>query len=480
METNSLISPLQSVLEARDQRASMRNALSGDGLGTVSLSFNIPGWPKQSPLTRRAFAFACDDFLRWLQACRVHVEHFFRGEDGAGDFLLLGLRVTEAEGGGTVLAKEACEAFEERHPLARLLDADVTSPQGWPVPSGKTKDCLLCPGIPAEICRREGRHAFQELRGDVNRRLRDFLAERRRERVCRRLAELALRSCLWEVAHGPKPGLVDRFGPGSHLDMDLFTFLSSSAALAPGLETFARAGYDWPGDRHESQALPFLRDAGLALEEEMLRATGGVNTHRGFIFLAGAALFAAGRVLSGSARLWERPFRGVVRRLLNNLSETDMAGPEGPPPTHGGEAYRRYGAGGARAEAEEGFPTVFTHGLAILERLVPGELPPLGVEFLDRVMEETLLSLLSAGRDTNLLHRGGAGAVGIASRMAEVVLSAKDETERNREREALHDWMAGQRLSPGGTADLLALSLLFHFAFREDFGLPEGGGEDGL
>ena len=42
---------------------------------------------------------------------------------------------------------------------------------------------------------------------------------------CRLVANIAIRSVLFEVSVSPKPGLVDRFNPGAHKDMDIFTFL---------------------------------------------------------------------------------------------------------------------------------------------------------------------------------------------------------------------------------------------------------------
>jgi len=59
-----------------------------------------------------------------------------------------------------------------------------------------------------------------------------------------RIGRLAVRALLREVAAGPKPGLVDRFGSGSHDDMDFMTFSDSALALGPSFAACAREGLE--------------------------------------------------------------------------------------------------------------------------------------------------------------------------------------------------------------------------------------------
>lgn len=46
------------------------------------------------------------------------------------------------------------------------------------------------------------------------------------------VAEIAVRSLLYEVSVSPKPGLVDRFDNGAHNDMNFFIYIDSSVALS--------------------------------------------------------------------------------------------------------------------------------------------------------------------------------------------------------------------------------------------------------
>lgn len=105
------------------------------------------------------------------------------------------------------------------------------------------------------------------------------------------------RALLTEVRLTPKPGLVDIRNAGAHWDMDLASFEASTAVVAPWMEKFFIMGHDTAAVAPE-QVLMMLRPVGMACENDMLEATGGVNTHRGAIFAFGLLSAAAGRLVS--------------------------------------------------------------------------------------------------------------------------------------------------------------------------------------
>ncbi|TFW16924.1 triphosphoribosyl-dephospho-CoA synthase, partial [Duganella callida] len=104
----------------------------------------------------------------------------------------------------------------------------------------------------------------------------------------REVARLAVRSLHAELCLYPKPGLVSPVDSGSHDDMDAVTFMRSMFALRHYFWKICLAGLD---------DAPFarLRQLGIAAETAMLKATGGVNTHRGAIFSLGLLCATAGR-----------------------------------------------------------------------------------------------------------------------------------------------------------------------------------------
>ncbi len=252
-----------------------------------------------------------------------------------------------------------------------------------------------------------------------------------------------------EVETWPKPGLVSHIDPGSHADMDAGTFRRSAAALRRHFAALAEAGRAGAG-------MGRLRAIGLAAEADMLAATEGVNTHRGAIFGLGLLCAAAGRstaLPSGGPVGRRRPALGALVASL--WGPAILAGPV-LLRSHGTEARRRHGAGGARAEAAAGFPTLAGVGLPALaegRRLAPGDDEAARVQ--------CCFALIAALEDTNLLHRGGPGGLAFAREAAAWFLAGGGVGAPDwRARAAtVHRAFVERRLSPGGSADLLAMVL---------------------
>ncbi len=113
-----------------------------------------------------------------------------------------------------------------------------------------------------------------------------------------------------------------------------------------------------------------------------------------------------------------------------------------PKHTNGTAVAERYQVGGARAEAMAGFPTV-RQAAALLEHH-----DPLTV----------LLWLMAHTEDSNLYHRGGAEGAAFVKVQAAAILAAPPE-QRTALMQVLDDALIDHWLSPGGSADLLALAL---------------------
>jgi triphosphoribosyl-dephospho-CoA synthase len=249
---------------------------------------------------------------------------------------------------------------------------------------------------------------------------------------------------LLELETYPKPGLVSHVDAGSHTDMDADTLRRGATALGPFLCALAEAGA-------QDSGMGRLRTLGIEAEAAMLEATGGVNTHRGAIFGLGLLCAAAGARLSGTVET-AAPLGSVVARLWG---KEILSGPV-TLRSHGVEARRRYGAGGARREAAEGFPSVYGIGLPALRQAA--NMAPADAE---AVRVHACFSLIAAVEDTNLLHRGGPTGLYFAQNAARSFLdhggvSQDDWRERAR---SVHEAFIARRLSPGGSADLLVMSL---------------------
>ena len=269
--------------------------------------------------------------------------------------------------------------------------------------------------------------------------------------VFEHVAAEAQRALRLEVETFPKPGLVSHTDNGSHTDMDASTFHASTSALGPFFAELTAAGFD-------DCPMSTLRVIGLKAESAMLLATGGINTHRGAIFGLGLLCAATGAFLgrqfgARTPSLGKQVHLGSMVQQLWGLAIWD-----GPylQTSNGTQALRRYSAGGARAEAALGFPSVYQVGLPALRlgRVLSG-----GDEEAARV--HACFSLIATVEDTNLLHRGGMDGACFARVAAESFLFKGGVGSPHWRSDAtqIHREFIRRRLSPGGCADLLSMTL---------------------
>lgn len=259
------------------------------------------------------------------------------------------------------------------------------------------------------------------------------------------LADNAVAALIDEAMLTPKPGLVDLRGGGAHDDLNWLLMCHSARALQPFFEAMAVAGaanLDQPALRERIGAIG--RDA----ERAMLRATGGVNTHRGAIWALGLLVTAAAQAgASGAAAVARRA--ALLARLPDRHAPAVTA-------NKGALACLEHGVGGARAQAQAGFPQVIQVALPMLlvsRRRGDGE---------DAARLNALLAVIKQLDDTCLLARGGRAALNAAQAGAQAVLALGGAaTAGGKAALALLDAdLLALRVSPGGAADLLAAALL--------------------
>lgn len=245
-----------------------------------------------------------------------------------------------------------------------------------------------------------------------------------------------------EVRTYPKPGLVSHIDTGAHADMDAALLERSADCLAPYFTELALAGA-------AGASMERLRAIGIAAERAMLTATAGINTHRGAIFGLGLLCAAAGfRQAYASGQT-------LGRVIANRWGSEILAGPQ-PLHSHGAVAARRYGSGGARREAADGLPSVYGIGLPAIR---------CGRKMCTRDEEaarvQACMALIAAVGDTNLLHRGGMDGLLFAQEQARHFIDRGGIGAADWRLQAtrIHHAFVARRLSPGGCADLLAMTV---------------------
>ena len=260
-----------------------------------------------------------------------------------------------------------------------------------------------------------------------------------------RLADLAVEALIDEADLSPKPALVDRRGSGAHTDLHLGLMHASALSLWPTFKEMADAAIAFG-----EIGLP-LREAigriGREGEQAMLATTGGVNTHRGAIWALGLLVTSVAlEPDAGSAS--SIALRAALLALL-----ADRHAPYSP--SHGAQVAQRYGARGAREEAQLGFPAVIQRGLPQLRRsreAAHGE---------QNARLDALLAIMTNLADTCVLYRAGERGLQTMQLGAQAVLDAGGSASLGGRRRLLE---LDQRLnalnaSPGGAADLLAACL---------------------
>lgn len=265
-----------------------------------------------------------------------------------------------------------------------------------------------------------------------------------------RIARLAVRSLYQELALYPKPGLVSFRDNGAHLDMDAATFVRSMFSLRGYFVAISAAGMVDAGFAQ-------MQRLGVAAESKMLRATCGINTHRGAIFTHGILAAAAGYAIARDIEPSDAILRAVVLEKCSPDLRAIAIAPSATP-THGQLMAARHGAAGARGEALQGFPSVFEAALPALRgALARGADTRLA-------LLHTFFVLLAETLDTNVLFRGGAGGLQFIRARAADFLERGSVFEPGWQQRALalHRECSAQRLSPGGCADLLAAAWFIH------------------
>lgn len=244
------------------------------------------------------------------------------------------------------------------------------------------------------------------------------------------VADLAERALRLELDTTPKPGLVDRRDNGAHKDMDYALMSKSISALRPYL---TRLAVESAKDIDPAK----IKEIGIEAEKAMLKATGGVNTHKGALFCIGLSVAAASYLASTTGSVEAYSFKELVSRAASEIPSARG--------THGAEAKRSFKAVGALENARAAYPELFADWLPYYRSL---ESDPFRCH-------KTLLHIMTTLDDTNILHRRG--AEGLAHAEAEAARLLEDFSESGLS--SLNKDFIRENISPGGSADMLSLTI---------------------
>ena len=440
---------LPEMLEAREARVFRQQTLMARyALPVISFSLNIAGPIKNGPVIRRTFQEGLSRLTGALRAARVNIAYLEEVDQVTGCEAILSVQGEARD------IKGLCVELEDEDALGRLFDMDVLDPDGRKLDRESfgrpPRPCLVC-GKAGKGCASRRLHTVEQLREATEQIMRDFFAQKDEELI----AGQAVRALLYEVCTTPKPGLVDRANNGSHKDMNVFTFLDSTAALLPYFRKAVFIGWK-TAERSPGETFLRLRRAGLEAERSMFAATKGINTHKG-------AIFSLGTVCAAAGRLWtpETPWAGTDRileecaALSREAVEEDLAGLRAQAAqTTGQRLFLEQGVRGIRGELADGLPSVRRVGLPALEKALEA-----GAS-LEDAGAAVLIRLIAQVTDTNLIARGGTEGQQWAARAAAELAGAVPDKGAI---QALDRDFIRRNLSPGGCADLLAITYFLCF-----------------
>lgn len=278
----------------------------------------------------------------------------------------------------------------------------------------------------------------------------------------REVESIAVRSLLYEVSATPKPGLVDRNNSGAHNDMDFFTFIDSSSVLGEMFYFCTIAGIEH--EENIDSLLKVIRPIGVRGEEKMFAITNDVNTHKGLVFSLGILCAVIGYLYKeNSARTWSADdICEQVQYMTKGLVDSELKYKKiDRPLTYGEKLFVKYGVTGIRGEVASGFQTVRIHGLPLFR-----ELMNLGRGSLNDRIVQVLMHLMAYAEDSNILGRHDLEMLQTVQDRAKKIIElggsfTKKGIEAIRE---FDKWCVKNWVSPGGSADLLAVTIMLYFA----------------
>ncbi len=369
--------------------------------------------------------------------------------------------------------------IEENHYLGRFFDLDIYNYKGEALTRKKVglsaRKCYLCE-LNANLCRRLQKHSYEELKYYVKKQMENYQKKQKivEENFIKSIEIIAYEALMEELSASPKPGLIDKLNNGSHKDMDYLMMKKSAKAIKNFFSMFAKQGmYIAKNNTNNEQAMELLKGIGLKAEEEMFLSTGGVNTHRGVIFSLGIITAATGYFFvkpKGREELLSNNIAEIAANWLNGITKNELENKSicKLENTHGEEVFKSYKVYGARGEAEAGFPSVIQYGLPALKKAV------YKYKNLEKAYLETLLVLMSKIDDTNILYRGNISKLKKIKALARKTLDLGGfKTEKGKcNYNKLIEYMEENKLSPGGSADLLIVSIYFYKLKNILFRLP--------
>lgn len=445
------------ILDARENRVQIQQEmLQKSPSCLLSFTLNIPGPVKVFPYTKWTYEVGISIILKGISLLNgvIIEQKEVKKDTGWEAFFALNLHPEDM--------KAYLLGQEEQHPLGRLFDFDILRADGRKLSRQELgfleRTCLLC-GNPAFLCGRSRTHSAQELLAKEIEIMENFFVFR----LSNHIGLLMQKALFYEVNTSLKPGLVDRLHNGSHKDMRLSTFINSAYSLTDYFCQCVKEGLSCDCSKKELPLLfQKLRGIGKQAEKNMLFATQGINTHKGIVFSGGILCAAVGYYISTnskdiSSENFLSSLSEICRCMLPELLSDYLTLTPDTAKTNGEKLYLKYKITGIRGEAKEGFPLLFNVGFPLFQAVLKKGFSLWQAGLI------TLLHYIACTEDTNLIIRSDYQLACKIQKDLQQFLAHATYEEQLSILPKLDAFFVSRNISPGGSADMLALTYFLYF-----------------
>ena len=412
----------------------------------VTIRINYPGIEKSNYITDNIVNTIYNEILTYYGKFIVF-EDKYKNKEGIVAHFLFDLDF--------VNVKKEMINVEEEHILGRCLDIDVYTLKNDKVIGisrsdlfKKPRRCFIC-DLDAKICSRAQTHTIDEIKNYFEVVYKNFKdSQKKTESLAYEVSQMALKAMISEVSTFPSFGLVSPISSGAHKDMDYYTFLNSAVAITPFLKKMFEVGYSYYSPEYIFDA---IRDIGKECEKKMFEATNNINTHKGMIFLMGISMAAIGKALYENKEFYQ--IQDIIKSMVKNILDDFKELHKKEKLTHGERLYLEYGFTGIRGQVQDGLSVLFDN---IIDNYINSDLKE------NDLYTQILIELMARVEDSTVVYRHD------ISTLRKVQSDAKDLlnmggifTEEGKQKcHELEDIYINENISPGGCADLLAISIL--------------------
>lgn len=273
------------------------------------------------------------------------------------------------------------------------------------------------------------------------------------------LTKYVTQSILDEAVSWPSLGLVSIQDTGSHNDMDIYTFIKSSLTLESFFSEALTTTFNHAEDKNYDEIFLKIKDIGIKAEKSMYKVTNGINTHKGSIFLGLILISGAAISLIETGSITPQNVCNSAYKISNGFLISEVQKIKNTiysPKTTGEFFIQNLNLLGIRGEVINRFSSILNYGLpTFTDSFKKGT-------YREAIIQ-TLITFMSLIHDTTLLNRNhNLEILKEVQNKSKVALQHGGIYTNSGKRliKELENYLRRNNLSPGGSADLVSMTLV--------------------